>query len=351
MICAVAIFLLVSTIGCANAEADSRKLAIPKTLEKLERSQEPIYPYLTQGCKAWEGNCERKWNQEGECEKQEVICKENFYRCSEDDPEAPCCVAEENRPLACPQNSTEPTPTPSEQNATSNATELDTTASQLNSTWIPVETESTLSPENTTSNGTEPDYNTTLSWTLTSTQSDNTTENATEAQTTQGPTINPLPAGQCPPNEHYEACPKCGEVQCRDLELRSGGGNDGNDTCSQGTNCRGKPRCLCNPDFSRNDAGSCVPDAFCTNSRCGSNTHYEDCPVCNDVKCDEIVSRPIHLPPSGPGEPPAFPPVPTSPLYCLAKGCRCNVGYARDANDNCAQVIGGAPDACDFASG
>ncbi|KAI1701858.1 trypsin inhibitor like cysteine rich domain-containing protein [Ditylenchus destructor] len=143
-------------------------------------------------------------------------------------------------------------------------------------------------------------------------------------------------AGDCPENEVWDNCPKCPEVKCSDLPSERG-----SNRCEVGP-CYTNAGCFCNHGFARSsESGKCIPFNSCHEKDCGKNSHYESCPVCYDVKCEDIdlasfdenkdkIEWNLNV-----------------RRYCLKSGCRCDYGYARDPDNNCAKIVGTSPNACE----
>ncbi|KAI1701859.1 hypothetical protein Ddc_17367 [Ditylenchus destructor] len=73
-----AFFMLATAtlVGWAEAGKAPKKYPISLPLERNNASN----PWLTQGCKQWEGNCDHKYNKTGTCKNDSVICKQGYYR-------------------------------------------------------------------------------------------------------------------------------------------------------------------------------------------------------------------------------------------------------------------------------
>ncbi|XP_028042397.1 zonadhesin-like isoform X6 [Bombyx mandarina] len=113
----------------------------------------------------------------------------------------------------------------------------------------------------------------------------------------------------CPENERYDKCPAflCGPQKCSEL----GFGTNCPASVNNGT-CPGKPGCVCDNGYVRNNKNVCIPQDQCPS--CGGDENAQ--PGCGNYcgnRCSDYEGGPK-----------------ICPLICILNSCDCRPGYVYD---------------------
>ncbi|XP_026328619.1 zonadhesin-like [Hyposmocoma kahamanoa] len=116
---------------------------------------------------------------------------------------------------------------------------------------------------------------------------------------------------QCPANERYVQCPStmCLPQRCDQLGYPIACPSPGPDG-----QCPGKPGCICDAGYVRNNEGKCVPQKECPS--CGGDPNAESgCGNHCGRRCSDYKKSNV-----------------ACPLFCMLNGCNCKKGYVYDDN-------------------
>ncbi|KAI1730237.1 allergen Api m 6-like [Ditylenchus destructor] len=147
------------------------------------------------------------------------------------------------------------------------------------------------------------------------------------------PTEKPPSPGKCGENEEFTQCPQCPDAWCEILTNPWTRECDQREDCYRKENitsnyCRLKPQCQCKKGYVRQYPGNgqkCVPETSCFDEPCKENEHWDRCPRCADLNCDNVHIKNVterH-----------------APGFCYKAQCLCNEGYVRETSQSGAVCI------------